>query len=398
MDPFSHLPAPLPFQIIQHLGTFEDLDATIHASPDAFAAFQSRGPLILDAIASSVLNPELHNVLHSVARIHSQPVATSLTTLESFRQAYAGNLLDVDRRPGPFPRDAAPQVYVGLVRTAANIRRLAALVLAELLRRTSKLRIRHAVDRTIDFASGALPRVPGTNGWPRGQDVTAPQSLATRSPSWIEGYRIQRALWLIQLALDVRAHAPWLRWTASDTSDPASRSGRWPVSKLVAWLPSATDAPLVATVLEDVCAARGLLPTCGRSSTRTGLVSLERMPYYTGCSDPDCKLEDSSQDDAAGVSWSQDRGAAKRPADGRRILAQLISSRHVNPSAEVMHRIMESGLVIWDRKRLRDLGLMDEPGSPERGVKWWENEERRPQMSPDEIWYAWCSLDYDDAK
>ena len=390
MDFFSRLPAPLPLHIIQHLDKFEDLDALIRASPDAYCTVRSNGYIILDSVASTALTPELHNVLHSIARIRSQPVPRSLTTLESFRQTYAENCEDDERRPGPFPRDAEPHVYMSLVRSAANVRRLTALVLAELLHRTSKLRVKHAVHRNIDLAAGDMPQVPGADGSPIGEEVPAPHK---RHPSWIECYRVQRAIWLLQLALDVRTHAPWLRWFARGTSNPASQPNRWPLNELKSWVHGPVDVHCVATTLQEVCVTKGIISQQGHSPPRMGFVSLERMPFYTGNRAVDCRLEDESKEDDVGVSWSQDRDAAKHSSDGRRIFTHLITSRPVQPISPIIHKVMESGLVIWDRRRLFGMGLMDEPEPIEQGVKWWK---RSPPRISDEVRYAWCSIYYDD--
>lgn len=60
----------------------------------------------------------------------------------------------------------------------------------------------------------------------------------------------------------------------------------------------------------------------------------------------------------------------------------------------MLDEIMNPGLMIWDRERLCDLGLMDEPRTGQAEGKWWENEDKRPQMSEDEIWFAWYSVGY----
>lgn len=387
MDFFSRLPAPLPLYIIQHLDKFEDLEAIIRASPDAYWVVRSHGFIILDSIASAALEPELHNILHSIARIRSQPVPRSLNTLESFRQTYAENCLYVESRPGSFPRDAAPHVYMSLIRSAANVRRLAGLVLAELLHRTSKLRVKHAIHRNIDSAAGDLPRAPGADECSIGNEVPGPH---TRDPSWIECYRVQRSIWLLQLALDVRTHAPWLRWFDNGTSSSTSQPGRWPIKEFRPWLERVGDAHCITTIIQDVCGTGETLPY---SLSRAGFVSLERMPFYAGNPEVDCRLEDESIDDDVGVSWSQDRGASRRASDGRRIFIHLMTNRPVHPMAPLVHKIMEAGLIIWDRKRLCDMGLIDGPEPIVQGSKWWQ---RSPQRISGEVRDAWCSMYHED--
>ncbi|KAM5341474.1 hypothetical protein ACJ41O_014505 [Fusarium nematophilum] len=389
MDFLSDLPPLLLGQILQEITTFEALHCAILASPALYRVFRDQGPTTINTLATNALEPELHNVMDAIARIRNKAVPQSIGTLDQFRETYAAKFHSSER-PSALSLDTTPQVCFSLVVTAVNIGRLAIAVLDELLRRTSRLKPQHASDRTIDFASGAYSRVPGLAPWPAGQAAVVAASATERPPSWVEGYRVQRVLWLIQLSLEVRRHAPWLAW--GPPQDPSSQTGEWTAGKLVSWLLPAIDANLVAKALEDGVAARVMPTWDGVPSSDPTLISLTRMPRCVASANLGREPSEKPRDDIIGTRWSQDRGAVRSRSDGRRILAQLMINRHVTLTPALVQKMLYPGLMLWDRERLCDLGLMDEPRSGGSEEKWWENEDRRPEMSDDEIGFAWYSI------
>ncbi|KAH8665511.1 hypothetical protein BGZ61DRAFT_538478 [Ilyonectria robusta] len=275
----------------------------------------------------------------------------------------AGTVVEVASSTGCVPvcHLTTPQVAFGLVATLVNICRLSIAVLYELMQRTSKLKPQHSVKRNIDFASESYARVPGKYLWPTGQAALIAPSAIRRAPSWVEYYRVQRPLFLLQLALELRSHAPWLAWGIPGAS---SESREWSVAGIVSLLPLGHDTAPVAKVLGEVVAARAFEPS------------------------------EEPQDDVIGTAWPHVRSAVRARSDGRRILSQLMGSRHAMLTRVMLDEIMNPGLMIWNRERLCDLGLMDEPRTGQAEGKWWENEDKRPQMSEDEIWFAWYSVGY----
>lgn len=388
MDFLSELPPLILGEILQQLTTFESLHSAISASPALYRVFRDLGPTVINTIATSSLEPELHNLLNAIARIRNEPISHSITTLDQFRETYTANLSSPERHL--LSLDTTPQVAFGLVATLVNIRRLSIAVLDELMQRTSKLRPQHSVKRNIDFASGAYARVPGKDPWPAGQAAPVAPSAIQRAPSWVEYYRVQRPLLLLQLALELRSHAPWLAWGIPGAS---SESREWSVARIISWLPLGHDTALVAKVLEEVVAAR-VMPTWDGivSTLQSPIISLTKMPRCVSSSNPGREPSEEPQDDAVGIEWPHDRSAVRERSDGRRILSQLVGSRHAMLTRVMLDKIMHPGLMIWDRERLCDLGLMDEPRIGQAEGKWWENEDRRPQMSEDEIWFAWYSV------
>ncbi|KAF7556579.1 hypothetical protein G7Z17_g1324 [Cylindrodendrum hubeiense] len=391
MASLSELPPLLLGEILVQITTFEALHSAISASPALYRVFRDQGPTVINAVATNALEPELHNVVNAISRIRNQTVPQSINTLDLFRETYAANLSSPERH-SPLSVYTTPQVCFGLVVTIVNIRRLAIAVLDELLKRTSRLSPQHSVKRTIDFASGTYSRTPGSDPWPAAQAVRISPSATERAPSWVEYYRVQRALWLIQLALEVRRHAPWLAWGTGQ--ERTSQTREWGVGKLVSWLPLATETSLVSKALEDGVAARVMPGWDGVSSLKSPLITLTRMPRVVS-SNLGQEPSEGPRDDAIGTGWSQDRDAVNRRSDGRRIFTQLLGNRHVSPTASMILNFMYPGLMIWDRERLCDLGLIDEPGQDLGKEKWWEGEDRRLQMTEDEIWFAWYSIGSD---
>ncbi|KAH7129818.1 hypothetical protein B0J13DRAFT_610922 [Dactylonectria estremocensis] len=390
MDHLSNLPPLLLGEILQHIPNFETLHAAITASPATYRVFRDQGPAIIHAVATNILEPELHQILYSIALIRNQPVSRSITTLDSFAQNYVPDLITPKRPTTPLSVDTRPQVCFGLVTTVVNINRLAIAVLGEFLHRTAKLKPQHCVSRTVDFASGAYSQNAGSDPWPAGQAAPIAPSATERPPSWVEGYRVQRALWLIQLALEVRSSAPWVVWGANQIT--VSQNREWSVGKISPWLSLAIDASTIAKMLEDVIAPRVVPDWDDVPSSTPIFVALTKMPRCAASHNSGPALSEEPRDDVIGMGWSQNRDAVRTPSDGRRIFGQLLMNRHVSLNKSIVQTAMQSGLMIWDRERLCDLGLMDELHGDSAEDRWWENEVRRPQMSEDEIGYAWYSI------
>ncbi|KAH7161809.1 hypothetical protein EDB81DRAFT_785572 [Dactylonectria macrodidyma] len=391
MDRLSNLPPLLLGEILKHIESFEVLHSAITASPVLYRVFRDIGPAVIHGVATNILEPELHQLLYSIARIRNQPVSQSITTLDSFGQTYIANLTRPKRPTTRLSADTTPQVCFGLVITVLNINRLAISVLGELLGRTSKLKPQHSVVRIIDFASGAYAFNAGEDPWPEGQDAPIAPSAIGRPPSWVENYRVQRALWMIQLGLEIRSHAPWLVWGTNGST--VAQNQEWSVAQVSPWLPLVIDANTIAKMLEDVIAPKVVPDWDGLSTPGPTNVSLTKMPRCETSQKSDPTPSVKPRNDDVGVAWSQDRNAVRVPSDGRRVFGQLLINRHVSLNKHIVQTAIKSGLMIWDRERLCDLGLIDEPNKGEAEDKWWENEDRRPQMSVDEVWYAWYSLE-----
>lgn len=195
---------------------------------------------------------------------------------ESVGVGRAGTAVEVASSTGCVPVcHLTPQVAFGLVATRINIRRLSIAVLDKIMQRTPKLKPQHSVKRSIDFGSGAYARMPGKDPWPAGQPALIAPSAIQRAPSWVE-YYVQRPLFLLQLALELRSHTPWLPWGIPGAS---SESREWSVAKIVSWLPLGHGTALVAKVLGEVVAAR-VMPTWDGivPPLQSPIISLTKMP------------------------------------------------------------------------------------------------------------------------
>ena len=141
-----------------------------------------------------------------------------------------------------------------LVATAVNVERLTGVVISELLAHTAALQPARLIDPSIDLWSQDYTWGSGGN-WPAGQWYQTSESCFSRKPSWVEIFRVRRALWELTLLISIRAYA----WQIHDVyefvyehSNPDDDlSGLLP-HRVSLWGSHVTEVFTVGLCLEDI--------------------------------------------------------------------------------------------------------------------------------------------------
>ncbi|RAL10482.1 uncharacterized protein BO97DRAFT_416011 [Aspergillus homomorphus CBS 101889] len=209
MDPFSTLPYELLSSISEEAADWAGLDSLIQVSPRIAALFTPEEGLDQahpDAInlVENILrtNPVMSYQLHQFFRICAdlrRPSFSSgcnLTLAEFMAQDYLSPLS---------PTSITGTILRDMVRVAANIQRLACACLTTFLARVRAVQPR-------SYGRDTAGKLKGGEPYP--QREAGP-------PSWVEEYRVYRALWHLQLYSDV--------WNVSLQLD-------WPINELHLYL------------------------------------------------------------------------------------------------------------------------------------------------------------------
>jgi hypothetical protein len=134
MDPFAHLPWPLPLAIMKELPDFQTLQMLLQASPDAEGQFNLYGLEIIEAIATSTLDLHLPCLLTGVIDMRA---GRAIPHENESTWAYFVYQYMSKKGPSPikwiYALDPPPaRTLHGIVAIDATIERLTLAVLVEL--------------------------------------------------------------------------------------------------------------------------------------------------------------------------------------------------------------------------------------------------------------------------
>ncbi|KAJ5632140.1 hypothetical protein N7490_008479 [Penicillium lividum] len=243
-----------------------------------------------------------------------------------------------------------------MVIVAANIQRLACTCLTTLLTRLRKVQPRRwEVHYTPD---SDVPLLTGTTPY---------ESRDAGPPSWIEEYRVYRALWHLQLCSDLLVVADRLGWAQSDLE--YLRSHHMDLDQLPG-IP-ADEILSVKECLEDLSSADTDYTTRPSvESNSSDMALIKKLPIATQLS---CKFDvwspplapTLSDYDAAGILrdiWGRGTGMTNRNSIGNLWRSWQIRSR-THPAKFQACSLQDSrpwralGMPFWDRWRFYGLGL-----------------------------------------
>lgn len=132
----ARLPAPLPLIILEHLPDFATLQNLLQVSPDAVALFRAFPGQIIRGIAMSMPitiaestdAPDVYDYMMLLARLRSRTLPQVQQYYDNF---YVDQLAGHHNQPlsPSFYTATSPSIFCGLVDTAANLERLASVVL-----------------------------------------------------------------------------------------------------------------------------------------------------------------------------------------------------------------------------------------------------------------------------
>jgi hypothetical protein len=238
-DPFSELPSPILLQIIKlipDLPTFRNLQ---QASQTITSLFNECAAEITEAIITRSLSEQVQGLIRAIAVVRSKSVASQ--SLDEFINSYLGREKacqmnttvclrklhpTTENRPssckscGMTPivhrlsSSISTTVAQGIVQSAYQIDQLLRSCLQTMISHCMALEPSHLANPTYTYKN-----LPGYGRHPQ------PTPLGTRymlqnsgPPSWIEQQRVERALWRVQLYLDLRdaAEHKELQWSTRD--------------------------------------------------------------------------------------------------------------------------------------------------------------------------------------
>ena len=190
-DPFKRLPTETLLTIVKFVPNLPSLCHFVQASNAVANIFKDCPSEIVEAVIGQ-LPQQLRSEIRTVARAFpNSPATTDIDSAADDLFAIFGNSLKLDDRDrGPLPRDFPLASIQTVVHMAHRIHRLAASFLRTHIDRINETKPTRPADLESNFFDHSLLENP------EGRHYT-PQH--TGSSSWVEEYRVVRALWRIQL-------------------------------------------------------------------------------------------------------------------------------------------------------------------------------------------------------
>lgn len=203
-DPFRRLPAPILLMTMKLIPTLPSLYNLTRASSAAAEMFEELAAEIVGAVTGP-LPAELQLTIRAVTLTLSANCADPDSGLEGSTPSIesALELLTTETTiKDPIRRDLPLSCVKILVDCACQIYKLAAAFLECHIKRLNAVQPQHLHDPRHRFTRGSI-----IENYPKGRAYTP---SVTGAPSWVEEYRVVRALWLLQLyrILEVKCESP----------------------------------------------------------------------------------------------------------------------------------------------------------------------------------------------
>ncbi|KAJ5407383.1 hypothetical protein N7465_008667 [Penicillium sp. CMV-2018d] len=217
METRNKIPSELLFSINAQAADWVGLESLLQVSPPIGELFAgdtntAADPEAIRLIESTLKeNPIMCHELHRSFRMAlklRQPCLADTSLAEFVARDHSSSLMDT-------PSSISSAVLKEMVIVAANIQRLACACLTTLLTRVRKVQPR--------CWKGI--REPGLLEMQEGTEPYQPRDVGP--PSWIEEYRVYRALWHLQLYSDLSIAGARLNWPQSDLENWRTESTDW---------------------------------------------------------------------------------------------------------------------------------------------------------------------------
>lgn len=335
-DTFDTLPAPLPLMIVEELEAFPTLHHLLEASPTVDAVLQYDYARIIGAILPHYPS-QLQQLFRLILKLHGDKgIAEKIQTSSSidFYHFLEGFLQDSSSL---LKTSTTFEAVKSLLSTAHNIQQLTRHILDVHISRINSIQPSYQVDPSFTYRR--------CKGPPECREY---EPARYTSSSWVEEQRVSRALWRLQLYMDLvsmREAGP-LSNTIDDVTDVLRNEGPHRIwNKLAKWELEEIDC--VHDYLVENLEAKD-----SYSKTSPYLVS---MPVITD--QPVALPASYPYDDECTRAWAQRELNLNRqnPAVG---LMRVMRSREDSPLRGCDFKpFWRLGCWIWDTKRMTTLGL-----------------------------------------
>lgn len=351
MDPFQQLPTEILYLIIPQIRDFVGLDSLLQLSPRVRAIF-SKDPVAIaeDALLScSITSDKILELFQEDALIRSP--SSHFPNLQAYA-AHASSLNKADFRLHYAGRPSSELYFVmrDMVRVAAHIQRLACACLSDMLHK-------------LHLAAHANPALP-----------KSAQTAAIRKPSWVEEYRIYRAIWHLHLVADLHkasrkdavpgtsSNTSWGGWDWSPQESQQVKG--WYSMERIARTFMITEARAVSQVL---------LTITGTENHDTPLYA-DQIPLY-----PSPQIGEPAgrpiwcppplpRNTAIEKTWHQSISYAQRGGTAQWNTFRMVRNSNaaieparipaLDPTSKELLLLHYLGIFFWDRWRVHCLGLV----------------------------------------
>ena len=375
-DSFSSLPAPLPLMIVEEIEALPTLHNLLEASPTIDAVLQHDYAKIIEAILDRYPT-KLQELLHLILKIRGDDgIAKKIQTSSSidFYHFLEGFLHDSSN----FSKTSTTfEAVKSLLSTAFNIQQLTRHILHVHISRINCIKPSYQVDPNYTYRLCKGP--PACREY---------EPARYTSNSWVEEQRVSRALWRLQLYMDLVSMREGRTSNKIDDVTPLLRNEGphriW--SKLAKW------------ELEEIdCVHESLMEMCRieepDSNTSPYLVS---MPIITD--QPVTSPASYPYEDEYTRAWAQTELHLNRQNTAVGLM-RIMQNRNDSPLRGCdLKPFWRLGFWIWDTKRMATLGLLAIPNfiheQNEQGLKDSELDRlpTRRSLSMEELFTRWRSV------
>ncbi|CAG8926268.1 unnamed protein product [Penicillium salamii] len=332
MDPFAKLPTEIIWEILESCDDFTSLEGLRQVSPRVEQAFNGSYKTITENILRnySHVSRGLHGYFTLLVSIRSMPF-TPAALLEELNSLSNGV-----ERPVSLPATHTLAAVRQTVTTAAKIHLTACACLRCLLNRLK----------------AAEPRLHlGESSW----DNCHSDLFDVDLPSWIESYRTNRGLWILELLVEVHNAATkrWM-WSVLDLNEF--------VENYLKWCESWRGLKEIQTISECVINLSSSQPTI---LSRRPTVIFEIPPpndlMLQACW-PLPKLEEDAEFNST---WRRTPEFARTGNNGKasiKMLRDEQKGRGPHPLWNLSFKAFQSvGIHLWDEWRLYQMGILPQP-------------------------------------
>ncbi|KAL3428481.1 hypothetical protein PVAG01_01990 [Phlyctema vagabunda] len=392
MDPFSKLPSLILLTIVKLLPDLASLRHLDRASPVIASLFNDYGPEITEAVMSTSLPEAIQVLIRSIVIIRSKSIPSR--SLDDFKEEFLfrdkpcldygnGNECILRLFPDPktrgcqtcgicgfIPRHSEikwlthPSILRSILDSAVQVQQLTFSCLQKMIDRCLALRPSHLLDPRFIYRERPNYRSKCPQRRPEGRPYTPRDS---GPPTWVEIQRVSRAMWRIQLFLDLKTGAldSNLGWLHDDATRLQSTS----IEEF--WSPYGSDR------LEQL---RTVVEYLQELETHDGIIpgTLHRLPTIT----TEAKAQ-WPQRSANDILAFEDVYAAKgfhfsqRPEHGRESALKGVDFG--------LYR--RFGFYIWEQERMVGLGFLNPSSSTGP-----EAEDPNSYMTRYNLWFTWESI------
>ncbi len=351
-DPFGNLPVEIRLEILKTLPDLSSLYCATQASPNLRLTFEAY-PVKTAGTIMSTLTLELRQLMCAVATSQSESPPSYLLDGDLYANDEEGNIVDIDEEFGnPLPRALSFSTVEALVQTSRNID----IITKEFL------------DTHIDQLNHMESEHQGKERKPENKwehvfpARTIPCEMTkTGRASWVERYRVTRALWLIRLFWDSEGVVQgWLSIIMFNKSlDAMEQLMEQPInarfwSKATTW--EHDEAQCIMNFLMEKKHLQVALTT-GPNRPNEFFFPMG-LSTSLDASGQDGPLSEFDPNKSPSI-WSQDRQAAKRASNGHAWVHHNTGPRPFNDVGWRTFRRL--GFGIGDLKRMYTMELMKLP-------------------------------------